>query len=174
MRTNIVARLIGVVLIVANLFFMSCSSSKPNTNPGIGQVATSRPALTADDVLRGAKIFGATLATSLAHGIQLERVLAEDGTIDPAIEPKIRQLLQDGKIAVAEFNIRAANYQHFDETSKADIAKLLDDSIAFIARLNNEGILRIKNPRSQLIASGILAGASVAVSVYKSTFDQVK
>ena len=130
------------------------------------------PAITGDDILRGAKVFGKTLSAALEQGIPLEATLAANGTIDAKLHNDLSKWLADGKKATDEFNARIAKYDHFDATSRADIEKFIDDALAFITKMNNEGVLRIKNPQSQLIASGILAGASVAVNLYRATFDE--
>jgi hypothetical protein len=130
-----------------------------------GKVAT-RPKLTADDVLRSAKTFGLALGDAINEAIPFEAVLAQNGTIDAAVEPKIRQGLAEAKAAVDAFNARAATYQHFDATADADIKKLRDDTVAFVDRLNNEGILHIKNPKSQLIATAIIAAVKIAIRLY--------
>jgi hypothetical protein len=117
-------------------------------------------------VLQAAKVFGLALSDALEQAIPFEQALAQNGTISPDVEPGIRQELANAKKAVDEFNARAANYQHFDATSEEDIKKLRDETIAFIDRMNANGVLHIKNPKSQLIAGGILAGVKIAVRIY--------
>lgn len=124
-----------------------------------------------DALLRQAKKTGKILSEALAEGIRLEAQLAAAGDIDPAIEPNLKQWLQDGKTATDAFNERAASYTKFDAQSKADIAKFADDAVAFIEKMNTEGILRIRNPKSQAIATGIISGARIATRILKSQAD---
>jgi hypothetical protein len=94
--------------------------------------------------------------------------------IDPEREPDIRKWLLDGQKATIDFNARIAKYDHFDPTSQTDIANFLEEATGFIAKLENEGVLRIKNPKSRLIASAILIGAKGAIRGYKASFQPVK
>jgi hypothetical protein len=188
LKRSILATLLfmSVLALAAPLLFLQtgCAKKKVKVNPGgqVGQsdqtaggaVESNKPALTADKVLAAAKKFGKVLAISLDKGIKLEATLAANGTIDKEVEPKIKEGLKQAKTAVDAFNVRAANYTTFDAASKADIAKLLDDTIAFLEDMNANGVLHIKNPNSQLVASGILLGASTAVDVFKLTFDQAQ
>ena len=161
--------LVSILLFSLLLPIGGCKTKGVVTNPN-GQPVEQK--LTADDILRGAKVFGKTLSAALEQGIPLEATLAANGTIDASLHKNLSQWLTDGKKATDEFNAKIAKYDHFDATSRADIEKFIDDALAFITRMNSEGVLRIKNPQSQLIASGILAGASVAVHLYRATFDE--
>lgn len=143
------------------LWIVSCGGGKVATDP-------TRSAQTLAQV----RDVTANLQIAVDEGIQLEATLAAQGVIDPAIEPQIKQWLKDGKTSVDAFNERLKTYTQFDATSKADILKFADDSIVLIGKLNDEGVLRIKNPKSQLIASGIIAGARVAVRILKGIADR--
>jgi hypothetical protein len=160
-------RIFITVMLALTLAGGLACTKKVNPNPS---VKVDKAA----DVIRGAKVFGRNLSIALTQGIALENELASNGTIDAELHPKLSQWLQDGKKAVDDFNERATHYTTLDETSRADIAKLLSDSIAAIRKLNDEGVLRIKNPHSQLVASGIITAASVAVSIYQSTFENAQ
>src|SRR6266498_455358 len=140
--------------------FANCAP-KVNVNPN-----QTVQKISSDDILRAAKTFGLVLSDAINEAIPFENALAQNGTIDKEIEPGLRQALSEAKKAVDDFNTRAARYEHFDAASEADINKFRDDAIAFIDRMNNEGVLHIKNPRSQLIATGILAGVKIAVRIY--------
>lgn len=162
-----IKRTVLSLLLAATLMAGACAP-KVNTNPG------QPKGITADDVLRGAKRVGSVAAISLNEGIALENTLAANGTIDKALEPQIRQWLKDGQTAVNSFNDRIAKYDHLDADSRKVIADFLSEAVSFIDNLNNNGILRIKNPNSQLIAAGIIAGARVAITIYKQTvFDKI-
>jgi hypothetical protein len=156
-----------LALLLAVTLCVSCAP-KTKVDPSTGQIVQLS---SGDQLLAGAKTFGKVLADSLDQGIQLEAALAENGTIDKDVEPKIRQWLLDGKKATADFNARIGKYDHIDADSKKVIADFIEEAIGFIAKMNNEGVLRIKNPKSQLIASGILLGAQTAVTVYKANFN---
>lgn len=134
-----------------------------------GKVATdpSKPKPSAaDNILKAGKNFGLAAADALDEAIPFEAALAEQGTIDPAVEPGIRQELLNAQVAVKEFNVRAASYTTFDSTSDADIKKLRDDTLAFIERMTTNGVAHIKNPKSQLIAQTILSGVRIALRFY--------
>lgn len=153
----------AITIILASVLLSACAG-KVATTPNTGNA----------NLIANAKNFGAVLAIALDKGIALEVTLASNGTIDPAIEPKIRQGLAQAKIATVSFNSRIATYTTFDATSKADIAKFLDDAIAFIGELNTNGILHLKSAQSQNIAAGILLGASTAVDLFRLEFTRAQ
>jgi hypothetical protein len=163
MKRKAISITLSIVLAVMLLCGAACT----------GKVAT-RPKITGDDVLRAAKTFGLALGDALDEAIPFEQALAQDGTIDKEVEPKIRQGLGEAKVAVDAFNARAAGYQHFDATSEADIRKLRDDTLSFVDRLNTEGILRIKNAKSQLIATAIIAGVKIAIRLYDAERERLQ
>lgn len=165
MRRRILAPLLLSVLLA------SCAG-KVNQNPN--QKADQSGGISGDNVLRAAKTFGRVLASALDEGINLEAQLAANGTIDKDVEPGLRAELLRGKGQVADFNARIAKYDHFDPASRADIAAFLDEAVAFISNANANGVLHIKNPNSQLIASGILLGARTAITVFRATFDNAQ
>lgn len=164
--------LLIIALLIASLLAPGCAK-KAATDPSAGQPAPA-PRITGDDILAASKRFGQLLAIALDKGIKLEATLATNGTIDKAVEPKIRERLLQAQDAVLAFNFKAASWQHFDASSRADIERLLQDTIAYISDLNDNGVLRIRNPQSQMIASGILLGASAAVDSFKLIFDKAQ
>ena len=164
--------IVSVLVTVTALCVSSCGNRRVTTNPNLSP--PSAPVVSGDDILAGAKVFGGVLAGALEDGIAFEAQLATDGTIDSEREPQIRQWLLDGQKATADFNARISKYDHFDPTSRADIASFLEEATGFIAKLESEGILRIKNPKSRLIASAILLGAKATIRTYKASFAQVK
>jgi hypothetical protein len=167
MKRRVFSISVSLMLVVCLLSGATCHK-KVNTDP-------SKTALTADDVLRGAKTTGRVVAVALDEGIALEATLATNGTIPPDVEPKIKQILSDAKVAVTEFNTRIAKYDHFDADSRKLIADFLTEALGFVEKLNNEGVLKIKNPNSQLIAAGILSGARLALNIYKQAmFDRLQ
>jgi hypothetical protein len=165
---------LATLIICASLLFIGCNGHKVTTDPN--QVAKSPEqaaqdqASKGDALLKGAKVFGQVLSDALAEAIPFEKTLAANGDIDPTLEPQIRQWLLDGQLATDDYNTRLAKYQHFDGDSKQIISTFLDEATAFIKRLNDQGILRIKNPRSQAIASGIILGARVATNYFKNNY----
>lgn len=167
--------LLMITLLVAALIAPGCAGKKAQVDPSTGQVVEpAKPSITGDDILNASKKFGKVLAISLDKGIKLEATLAANGTIDKTVEPRIREGLLQAQTAVASFNERAATWTHFDASSRADIEKLLQDTLAFISDLNDNGILHIKNPNSQMTASMILLGASAAVDGFKLLFDELQ
>lgn len=157
----------AIILTLALALCFACKTGKV-TVPG------QPNGLTPDDVLRDAKSVGAVVAVALDEGIALEQTLATNGTLDPVVEPKIREYLRRAKIAAVDFNTRVARYDHLDTDSKKLIAGFLEEALGFIQTINNEGVLQIKNEQSKLIAAGIISGARLALTVYKLTFDRVQ
>lgn len=146
---------------------------KPNVDPTTGQPVP----VSSEQIIAHIKEVTANLSIAVDEGIALEATLAAQGMfsgpdVDPNLEANIRRWLKDGKISIDAFNARLATYTKFDGRAKADVAKFADDAIALISKLNDEGVLRIKNPRSQLIAGGIIAGARVAARILKSYADR--
>jgi hypothetical protein len=163
--------LLASLLICAALVFASCVTRKkvaPAPGGSPDQVVVNK----GDEILKRAKSLGKITANAVDRGITLEAQLAANGTIDKEIEPSIRQWLQDGKKSVADYNARIGKYDHLDDDARKIIADFLTEAVGFIDNLNNNGILRIKNPRSQLIASGILLGAQTAIDFYKQSSEQ--
>lgn len=163
------------LLLTATLSVASCApKAKVTVTPGQSTDQTVPPVSKGDELLKDAKAFGKALTKSLDEGIRYEAALAQDGVIDPDKEPQIRQWLQDGKTATDDFNARIAKYEHFDAASRADVAKFLDDAIGFIDNLEQNGILRIKNPNSRIIARSIISGARLLAELYKSKFEEAQ
>lgn len=116
----------------------------------------------------------------IEEGIKQEALLAQD-TVDeqgnriPAVikgplHKNLDTWLQGGLKTAKNFVQRASEWTHFDATNKDDIAKFLDTAFAFVEQVYKDGILQIKNPRSQQIAVGILSSAKVTLVLWKSSF----
>lgn len=164
---RIIRSFIPIGPILALCLLLNCGTNKVVTDPTTGQPPGNQ------QVLVQVKNVTSVLAIALDEGITLERSLAaQGGVIDPQLEPQLRQWLADGKTSVDAFNGRLAGYTKFDASSKADIMKFADDAVGLISKLNDEGVLRIKNPKSQQVAAGIIAGARVAVVILKSLADK--
>jgi len=157
-----------VALCLTILFAVSACAPKPNIDPTTGQPIP----VSSEQIIAQVKDITAALAQAVDEGIALEATLATQGAIDPQIEPQIKRWLLDSKIGVDAFNARLQTYTKFDSSAKADILKFSDDALILITKLNDEGVLRIKDPRSQLAAAGIIAGARVAVRILKSYADR--
>ena len=155
------------LLAFCSTFQTGCAGKKVAVDP-----TTVKPVSNGSQVLAQVKDVTNILAGAVDEGIALEATLAAQGVIDAEVEPTIKRLLADAKIGVDTFNTRLKTYSKFDATSKQDIAKFADDSITLIQRLNDEGVLRIKNPKSQLVASGIITGARVAARILKAYADR--
>jgi hypothetical protein len=153
------------------LVFSSCTK-KPVTDPTQPPPAPLTPQQKAELIIKDAKKYGPLVAVAIEEGIKQEALFAANGTIDPAIEPKIKQLLLDAKSAVDAFNAKAATWTSFDSTKKADIAKLIRDGLDFVEKINNDGVLKIKNAQSQQIAAGILSTARVALTLWQINFNE--
>jgi hypothetical protein len=164
------ASLILILTVLTISIPLAGCKQKVVTDPTTG--ATTTVKVSSEQIIAQIKDISAGLAQAVDEGIELEKTLAAQGVIDAQLEPQIKQWLKDGKTSVDAFNSRLAGYTKFDAASKADIAKFADDALVLIAKLNDEGVLRIKNPRSQLVASGIIAGARVAARILKSYADR--
>ncbi|HKQ06621.1 MAG TPA: hypothetical protein VJ464_15920 [Blastocatellia bacterium] len=79
--------------------------------------------------------------------IQLLPAFRDEGLFDTGEEAKIAEGLNGVKLALSQFNQRAASYKTFDATAKVDLSKALADVTAALAVLNEQGVLHIKNPK---------------------------
>jgi hypothetical protein len=151
------------VLVGTPLLFTAC-----NRKPATEVSAADKNKQTLARIKRG----GIVLAAAVDQGIAMEKDLAAAGEIDSQLEPQIRQWLSDAKVTIDGFNERAKAYTVFDPTVQADVAAVARDAVALLSKLNDEGVLRIKNPRSRMIARGVLAGAAVAVNMFQVLSEQ--
>ena len=168
MRSKIV---LSLVLSICLTFGVAGCGNKPATT----DTQPAQPTLSkGDQIIHDSKVYGPVVAAAIEEGIKQEALFAQSGDIPPSVEPGIRQALLDARLTVTAFNEKAATWTHFDASNKEDIKKLIDDALAFVERIYNEGVLRIKNPRSQQIVSGILSGAKVTLILWKSSFQEAQ
>jgi len=159
----------GLLVLCLTLSPIGCAK-KPATTANPPAATLSK----GDQIIHDAKVYGPVVAAALDEGIKQEALFAQSGDIPPSIEPGIRQGLLDARKVVSAFNDKAATWTHFDASNRDDIKKLIDDALAFVERIYNEGVLRIKNPQSQQIVSGILSGAKVTLVLWKSSFQEAQ
>jgi|ERR1041384_343944 hypothetical protein len=162
--------------ILATALFLVLICSACNHKPVTTVTPPDQPVQVSfgDQVIADAKTYGPVVEASLEEGIKQEALYATmkdaDGNpiIPSAIEPQIRQWLIDAKKTVANFNAKAATWDHFDPNKRDDIDKFVRDALAFVEQVYNDGVLRIKNPQSQAIASGILSGAKITLVLWQT------
>jgi hypothetical protein len=167
MRSKIV---LSLVLSLSLTFGVVGCAKKPATSANLPAATLSK----GDQIIHDAKVYGPVVLATIEEAVKQEAQFAASGVIPPAIEPGIRQGLLDARKVVSAFNDKAATWTHFDASNRDDIKKLIDDALAFVERIYNEGVLRITNPQSQQIASGILSGAKVTLVLWKSSFQEAQ
>jgi hypothetical protein len=96
--------------------------------------------------IKKAKAASQTIARLVDTAIELTPTLQEQGAITESDARAVNIALRDLKIAIDEFNRRAAGYTKFDLKAKADLARAFSDVTAALATLNAEGVLHIKDP----------------------------
>lgn len=177
-----IKKMVLVTLLVTFAMFSAqgCGNKKVDTNPGqpVEQISKG------DQFIRDVKRYGPAIVTALEEGIKQEALLAKEGvdeqgnripaTINADLHKRLERWLQGGQKTAKNFVERAAKWTHFDVNNKDDIAKFLDEAFAFVEQVYNDGILQIKNAWSQQIASGILSGAKITLTLFKSQFQEVQ
>src|ERR1041384_7301117 len=132
--------------ILATALFLVLICSACNHKPVTTVTPPDQPVQVSfgDQVIADAKTYGPVVEASLEEGIKQEALYATmkdaDGNPIPpsAIEPQIRQWLIDAKKTVANFNAKAATWDHFDPNKRDDIDKFVRDALAFVVDLFNE------------------------------------
>lgn len=118
------------------------------------------------DQLRRAANTSAMTASLVRVAIDTKRALAKDGTLDRDEELAITVAMRDLNLAVIEFNSLARTYDEFTAETRAQLLTLFNNVTLGVARLNDQGVLRIKNPqargRFQKILTRVRAATEVA------------
>lgn len=99
-----------------------------------------------ENQLQKAKNSGQRIARVTNALIDLVPSFQQEGSITTEEADSITKGLTDFKAIVNQFNARVATYKTFDPAVKADLATAFADVTSALAALNNEGVLRIKNP----------------------------
>lgn len=114
------------------------------------------------DQLKRAKIAGLAIERTADSVLLLIPTFQQSGDLSPEDAAIGVKLLTDFKTTVHQFNARAATYTTFDAHTKADLLKLFQDVTAGLAVLNEQGVLRIKNPKLKGRIQIYLAAAQIA------------
>lgn len=164
-----------LVLVCLTLLPVGCKPKAATT------VDPAAPVLSAgDQFIHDVKHYGPALVTAIEEGIKQEALLAQDAVdsagnripavIGAALHKKLEPWLQGGLKTTRNFVELAQGWNHFDASNKDDIRKFLNDAFSLIQQIYQDGILQIKNPQSQQIASGILSSAKVILTLWQTSF----
>lgn len=151
--------LIALTLVV--LSTITGCANKPKTVVTVPDVSVG------DKLIQDAKKYGPKVSGAIQEAFNQEAALLADGTIDADMDKAVHPWLEKGKKVTDDFNARAAKWEHFDPSNRTDVTKLLKDLLGFVDNAYREGVLKIKNPQKQQIASGILSGLKVVLLLWQ-------
>ena len=113
-----------------------------------------------------------TISSSLGAAQGLNRILYEEGKLTAAEARGIANLLLDSNTAVESFIAKAKSLKELDKDNKALMAQWIAELAAELRRLNEEGVLHIKNPEARSRLSVIFASIEGAIQVSLSLFKE--
>jgi hypothetical protein len=122
--------------------------------------------------LKQAKTAGLAIERTADTVLLLIPTFQQGGEISPEDAAIGIKLVTDFKTTVHQFNARAATYTTFDEHARADLLKLFQDITAGLAVLNDQGVLRIKNPKLKGRVQIYLAAAQLSAGIIADALEQ--
>jgi len=114
----------------------------------------------------------AGISESLSTLQQLNEDAFNAQLIGPEESIALAQGVNDAARANIEFRAQLVALKKLDYQNKAQLAGLLDGVVASVDRLNNEGVLRIKNPESRARFAAIVAGIRTSLAVLQALLIQ--
>ena len=114
-----------------------------------------------------------TIASSLGTAQSVNKILYEEGKITASEARGIANLLLDSNTAVESFIAKAKSLKELDKDNKALMAQWVAELAAELRRLNEEGILHIKNPEARSRLSVIFASIEGVIQVMSPLFVSV-
>jgi hypothetical protein len=149
-----------------------CNGKQANSNPpNTSQSNTNQASVESqkDDPVRTLANASADLAGGIKLAISTKRQLAQEKIITRDEELTLTNILRDVNSAGQEYNNVLAGVQADTPETRRDILKALDKVVASVDRLNNEGVLHIKNEGArQRVALGINA-VRAAIAMIRAT-----
>ena len=104
----------------------------------------------------------ATIERLVTSASALLPAFEDEGLFDAGEREKIQSALGDVTAALHEFNQRAASYKTFDVKAKADLARAFVDVTNALSKLNDQGVLHVKNPKVKARLQVALVAANLA------------
>ncbi|MBI3654102.1 MAG: hypothetical protein HY231_23980 [Acidobacteria bacterium] len=142
-RKHYLPVLLSVCLLATSLSFTACSDSD-----------LKKAAQASDDMARGISV-----------ALDLDAALIEQKLLSSGEALTVTSALLDLNRLVRQFNDTAQTYKSFDISARTALGKILADITTTLDKLNNQGVLKIKNPDAQLKFRSALAVMSSAVNV---------
>ena len=105
------------------------------------------------------------IATSIGGLIDLKRSLAAQGLITPQEELQLTNLLLDANRAGRVFNDTAKSFKSDTPENRRALLALFTDLSASIGRLNDQGVLHIKNPQARTLTSNVVASVNASLQI---------
>lgn len=124
------------------------------------------------DQLKKAKVAGLTIERTDDAVMALIPTFENSGEISHDDAAIAVRLLTDFKITIHQFNQTAATYTTFDEKARSDLLKLFQDVTAGLAVLNEQGVLRIKNPKLKGRVQVYLTAAQLAAGIIADALEK--
>ena|SRR4028118_451048 len=142
-------RIVALFLTLA-LAFITCACPK-NSQPS----TKIRDAAKASD----------RLAVSIGSAIDLKRTLARQGTITPQEELLITNILLEANTLAKNFNATARSFKADTPENRSALLKIFGELSASVARLNDEGVFKIRDPDARQKFSLITSSISASLTV---------
>jgi hypothetical protein len=111
-----------------------------------------------------ARGFVKVLQEAIVQGTALEKTLAVDpNIISSELHERFLMELPLAKSSADEIAAFLNSIDTLNSTGRQRVLDFADRSLEFLQRLNDEGVLRIKNPGSQVKAQAILSGVRLVI-----------
>lgn len=120
--------------------------------------------------LRQAATAADRMALLIKTGIDTRHELRQAGLIDAQEELAVTEALYAVNRSVMEFNARARTFDQWTPETRGTLYLLFLEISDGVKVLNDEGLLKIKNPRAREKLSLALAGINAAVSTIEEVF----
>lgn len=121
-----------------------------------------------DDALTRADKTANEMIQSLVAAVKVKRELVKGGLLTDQEGKDLTKLLVDVRNAVWQFYDKAGTYKAIDSTAKQDLSKLFVDVTDSLQKLNEQGVLHIKNPDAKKKFQDIFTALNAAAVVLQS------
>lgn len=106
-----------------------------------------------------------TITASLGTAHNVNKILYEEGKLTASEARSISVLLWDANTAVESFIAKAGTLEELDQGNKVLMAQWFAELAAELRKLNDEGVLHIKNPEARARLSVIFASIEGVIEI---------